>query len=139
MTDVHEGGCVCGEIRYRVTGDPVIATVCHCRFCQKRTGSAFSQPVVFSEDQVEFSGGPRTTYEHLSDESHRWLRMEFCPRCGTTVAWRAERRPGTIGIAGGTFDDPNWVKIQRHIWTRSAQHWTSIPADLECFEKGSPT
>ncbi len=139
MPDIHEGGCVCGEVRYRAVGEPMLATVCHCKFCQKRTGSAFSQPVVFKAEQVEFSGGPRTTYEHRSDESHRWLRMEFCPRCGTTVAWRAERRPGTIGIAGGTFDDPNWVKIQRHIWTRSAQRWTPIPADLECFEKGSPT
>jgi hypothetical protein len=139
MTDVHEGGCVCGDVRYRATGDPVVATVCHCRFCQKRTGSAFSEPVVFKLGQVEFYGGHRTTYEHRSDESHRWLRMEFCPRCGTTVCWTAERRPGAIGIAGGTFDEPNWVKIQRHIWTRSAQHWTAIPSDLECFEKGSPT
>jgi hypothetical protein len=139
MADTHEGGCVCGNVRYRATGEPILATVCHCKFCQKRTGSAFSQPVVFKAEQVEFSGGQRTTYEHHSDESHRWLRMELCPHCGTTVAWRAERRPGTIAIAGGTFDDPDWVKIQRHIWTRSAQRWMPIPADLECFEKGSPT
>jgi hypothetical protein len=138
MSDTHEGGCVCGDVRYRSIGEPMLATICHCKFCQKRTGSAFSQPVVFKTDQVEFSGGPRTTYEHRSDESHRWLRMEFCARCGTTVAWQAERRPGSIGIACGTFDDPNWVKVQRHIWTRSKQHGTFIPADLECFEKGSP-
>jgi hypothetical protein len=64
--------------------------------------------------------------------------MEFCPRCGTTVMWTVERRPGVRGIAGGTFDDPNWFKIQRHIWTRSAQRWISMPTDVERFEKGSP-
>src|SRR4051812_38712476 len=102
MIDIHEGGCVCGNVRYRAVGEPVLATVCHCKFCQKRTGSAFSQPVVFKAEQVEFSGGPRTTYEHRSDETQRWLRMQFCPRCGTTVAWQAERRPGTLGISAGT-------------------------------------
>jgi hypothetical protein len=138
MTDVHEGGCVCGDVRYRVTGDPVIATVCHCRFCQKRTGSAFSQPVVFKLDQVVFSGGPLATYEHRSDESGRWLRMQFCTRCGTTVCWTAERRPGSIGISGGTLDDPDWVSERRHIWVRSKQKAIVIPADAQCFEMGTP-
>lgn len=117
----------------------MLATVCHCTFCQRRTGSAFSEPVLFKLEQVEFSGGPLTTYEHRSDESHRWLHLEFCPRCGTTVSWTVERRPGTRGIAGGTFDDPNWLQISRHIWTRSAQPWTVIPPDVETFEKGTPT
>ena len=139
MSDIHEGGCLCGNVRFRTVGDPIMATICHCKFCQRRTGSAFSEPVIFKMEQIEFSGGPRSTYEHHSDESQRWLRMDFCPRCGTTVSWTAERRPGTRGINGGTFDDPNWVQIVRkHIWTRSAQRWIVIPADVECFEKGSP-
>ncbi len=86
MKAIHEGGCVCGSVRYRITGDPIAATVCHCRFCQRRTGSAFSQPVFFKADQVGFSGGPMKMYVHHSDESHRWLRMQFCARCGTTVS-----------------------------------------------------
>ena len=138
MSDIHEGGCLCGAIRYRTIGEPIAATVCHCTFCQRRTGSAFSSPVLFRMDQVEFSGGTLTTYEHRSDESGRWLRMEFCPRCGTTLTWTAERRPGTRGIAGGTFDDPHWFKVARHIWTRSALHWISIPGEVERFEKGTP-
>jgi hypothetical protein len=83
-------------------------------------------------------GGPLVTYEHRSDESNRWLRLEFCLRCGTTVLWTAEGRPGVRGIAAGMFDDPTWVNIERHIWTRSAQAWISVPADVECFDKGSP-
>jgi hypothetical protein len=138
MSDVHEGGCLCGSVRYRTIGEPTLATVCHCTYCQRRSGSAFSTPVLFKLEQVEFSGGPLTTYEHRSDETHRWLRSEFCPRCGTTVSWTVERRPGTRGIAGGTYDDPSWLRVTRHIWTRSARPWTSIPTDVETFEKGSP-
>jgi hypothetical protein len=138
MSDIHEGGCLCGDVRYRTIGEPMLATVCHCTFCQRRTGSAFSEPVLFKLEQIEFSGGPLTTYEHRSDETHRWLRLEFCPRCGTTVSWTVERRPGTRGIAGGTFDDPSWLQITRHIWTRSAQPWTLVPENVETFEKGTP-
>lgn len=137
MSEDHQGGCLCGSVRYRAAGTPVAATVCHCRFCQRRSGSAFSEPVHFSAGQVDVSGELRT-YEHHSDESGRWLRMQFCPTCGTTVMWTAERRPGVIAIAGGTFDDPAWFRNQRHIWTRSAQPWVAIPAGMECFDKGSP-
>jgi hypothetical protein len=138
MSEIHEGGCLCGSVRYRTIGNPIAGTVCHCKFCQRRSGSAFSEPVLFKMEQVELSGEPLVTYEHRSDESHRWLRLEFCPRCGTTVTWTGERRPGIRSIAGGTFDDPNWFTIARHIWTRSAQPWVSIPTDVECFEKSSP-
>ena len=138
MKAIHEGGCVCGSVRYRIEGDPVAATVCHCRFCQRRTGSAFSQPVFFKPDQVGFSGGPMKMYVHHSDESHRWLRMQFCARCGTTVSWTAERRPGAIGISGGTLDDPDWVTERKHIWVRSAQKATVIPVDAQCFQMGAP-
>ena len=138
MSTIHEGGCACGDVRYRTVGEPVLATVCHCRYCQKRTGSAFSEPVMFRVEQVEFSGRSRTIYEHRSDESGRWLRMEFCPHCGTTVSWTAQRRPGMRGISGGTFDDPDWVGSRKHIWTRSVQQWMLIPKDAECFEKGAP-
>ena len=64
MTAIHEGGCLCGSVRYRTVGDPIMATICHCKFCQRRTGSAFSEPVFFKMEQIEFSGGPRSTYEH---------------------------------------------------------------------------
>ncbi len=139
MSEIHDGGCVCGKVRYRTIGAPIIAVACHCAFCQKRTGSAFSEPAFFKAENVEFSGISRTTYEHRSDESARWLRMEFCPACGTTVGWTSERRPGVRGVSAGTFDDPNWVKIQRHIWTRSAQSWITFPTDVQCFEAAAPT
>ncbi len=84
MREMHEGGCVCGNVRYRITGAAFLATICHCKFCQKRTGSAFSESAFFKLEQVRLSGGAMVTYEHRSDESGRWLKMEFRPRCATT-------------------------------------------------------
>ncbi len=51
--------------------------------------------------------------------------------------WTTDHRPGIRMIMVGTLDDPNWVKIAMHTWTRSAQHWMVIPQNVDCFEKGS--
>lgn len=137
MSEVHGGGCLCKAIRYRVKGDPLRVSACYCTFCQRRTGGAFSIHAFFNEQNVESEGDGLATYEHHSDESALWLRLHFCNRCGTTVMLTLEKFPGVRIITGGTFDDPNWFKIDRHVWTRSAQHWVVLPQDVPCFEKGS--
>ena len=138
MSEIHEGGCACGDVRYRVRGQPALTIACHCRFCQKQLGSAFRTAAWFEEKSVDFLKGRLTTYEHLSDESGRWIRLEFCSRCGATVTHTVERMPGARGMAIGTFDDPDWIRLERHIWTRSKLPWVAIPADAETFSQGSP-
>lgn len=137
MPEIHEGGCACGAVRYRVKRAPVRTGVCHCRFCQRRTGSAFGIGVYFKQEDVEIIRGDLKSYEHSSDESNRWLRMEFCLACGTTVTWTLELLPGARAIAGGTFDDPSWLKIERHGWTQSAHPWVIVPPDVEKFPKSA--
>src|SRR5271155_4223615 len=88
VTQTHEGGCLCGAVRYRVAGDPKIAGVCHCTFCKRRTGSAFGLSAYFDEAAVQITSGVLKTYEYRSDESNGWARMEFCLTCGSTVTWR---------------------------------------------------
>ncbi len=136
MSDIHTGGCACGAVRYRVTGKPTLGTVCHCNFCQRRLASAFAVLASFPEQAVEIVQGQLSGYEHRSDVSGRWLRMSFCPNCGTTIAHTAEIRPGIRTIAAGTFDDPGWFTIDRHIWARSKRPWVSIPAGVAVYEQG---
>ena len=138
MAEVHEGGCLCGAIRYRVKDSPLRAGVCHCTFCQRRTGSAFGINVHFDKENVEVTGDGLKTFEHHSDESNRWVRVHFCDRCGTTVMVSVEKHPGIRFVMGGTLDDPNWIKISKHIWTRSAQRWMVFPESVDCLEKGGP-
>jgi hypothetical protein len=135
MSETKTGGCLCGAVSYRAIGQPERTSVCHCSFCQRLTGSAFALWLDFRKENVEIAGRPLLTYEHRSDESGRWIKLEFCPRCGTTVGCTFERGPELYAIAGGTFDDPSWIRVDRHIWTRSAQDWVVIPPDAEQFEK----
>src|SRR6185437_6656477 len=100
--------------------------------CQRRTGAAFGVEVLFADDQVEFFGSPVETYEYRSAIHGRWLRLESCPRCATPVAVTAQRRPGQLGLNGGTFDDATWFSIARHIWASSKLPWVEVSADVPC-------
>jgi len=128
---------VCGAVRYRIKADPQFGVVCHCTWCQKRSGSAFSFNAYCRDEDIEFNGGARTVYEHRSDETGRWLRTEFCPTCGTPVTHTTEMRPGLRAIAAGTLDDPDSLRIDRHIWTRSARPWVTVPDEVEEYSQGS--
>src|SRR4051812_31845253 len=130
---VHEGGCLCGSVRYRADGEPSRASVCNCTFCQRRTGSAFGFGAYFNAHQVELNG-KLESYEHRSDESGRWLRVEFCPKCGTQVTWTVEALPGMRAVGVGTFDDPKWIKPQRFSWLRSAHAWVQPPEWVEAVQ-----
>ncbi len=134
----HEGGCLCGAVRYRTTDTPARVLACHCTTCKQRTGSAYGVGVYFPAQQVEFTGATPQTYEFHSDTSGRWIRNEFCAQCGTTVSWTLEMRPGMRAIAGGSYDDPHWYTIQMHIWTRSARADMCYPDHAELHEQALP-
>ena len=109
--------------------------MCHCKFCQRRLASAFAVLVTFPEKAVAVTQGELAECVHRSDESGRWLRMRFCLKCGSTVSHVSEFRPGARTVAVGTLDDPGWVKIDRHIWTRSKLPWVVIPPGVQTFEQ----
>lgn len=138
MGDRNEGGCVCGAVRYVTDGHPLRVTVCHCTWCQRRTGSAFSVEAVFKDEQVEITGITPTKYRYISDESGRWLDLEFCPKCGTNIGFTLELRPGMRIVDAGTFDHPSWIRADqypfRYTFLRSAQKWSDVPEGAERYE-----
>jgi hypothetical protein len=131
MPTSREGRCLCGSVRFRVLGEPLRAHACHCTFCQRRTGSAFAEVAYYRDQDVVVSGPVLTTYTHRSDTSGRWLRLEFCPACGTCIVIALERLPGERGIHVGTLDEPSSIEIKRHIWCNSAQGTALIPNAAE--------
>ena len=132
------GGCLCGAVRYSTMTRPSRTVVCHCTFCQRATGSAFAVWPTFRQDQVEIQGS-LSTYKTKSDESGRWIKLHFCPKCGTTLSstWQEDR--GEIALLAGTLDDTSGIKVDRHVWTRSKQHWFELPPGAQAFEKSSRT
>jgi hypothetical protein len=135
MTTIHEGGCVCRSVRYQTVGEPTRVTVCHCTWCQRRTGSAFGVGSVFRKEHVLLTGLEPKTYRHHSDESRRWLDLQFCPNCGTNIGFTLEWVPEVFAVESGTFDDPGWIRLGEHdfryIFLSSAQNWSTLPEGVE--------
>jgi len=133
MSIILEGGCLCGKVRFRANQPPVRTFACHCKFCQRVTGTSFFAESIFPLDAVQFNDGELSRYEHVSDGSQKKVYVHFCPNCGTTVGLTFERWPEVRAIARGCYDDPNAVEITSHIWTESAQTGVVLPAGIECF------
>lgn len=132
------GGCVCGSVRFKATAEPSRITICHCRWCQRRTGTAFGTEVVFDSDDVVVTGQDVRHYHHVSDESGRWLDLEFCGKCGSNLGFTLEAVPGIRTLPAGTFDDPTWIRTDRyktrHVFLRSRREWSELSPLVEQYE-----
>lgn len=131
----NSGGCQCGAVRFVTSGEPVRAMACHCTSCKQRSGSPYGIGVYFEESAVEFTQGELSSYQYESDTTGRWIRNEFCPKCGSAVTWTLEMRPGMRAIAGGSFDNPDWFQLAAHIWTRSARSDMCYPENMKVCEQ----
>ena len=135
MEEAREGGCLCGEARYLVSGYPEPRGVCHCRYCQLRTGSAFAVLAYFKPENFSLKSGQLTHYRFTSESDKQW-DINFCSKCGTTVYYQLEAWGDLIGIDSGTFDPPSFFfDIAGEVFTDSKAHFLGdIKADRH-FEK----
>ncbi len=129
------GGCLCGNIRYEVDGDPVATAVCHCRNCQKQAGSALSIIAVFPRAALTLSGDLKVFEDQGT--SGQTVYRQFCPECGSPVLTDTPgaREADIIFIKAGTLDDVSDLKPTTHYWTKSAQPWIPLPGDAELLEQ----
>jgi hypothetical protein len=122
------GGCLCGRVRYTVEGEPNFAGVCHCRNCQRYTGSAF-EPVMAFPNQAVHVQGNLNTYDDIGD-SGKAVHRRFCPNCGSGVVAEVDTMPGVTIVLAGSLDDPAVFKPSMEIFCSSTQPWMLEPSDL---------
>ncbi len=135
MTDTFEGGCACGAIRYKCSAEPVASFNCHCRACQRFTGSAYMSGVLVSASAFEFTQGEPTYYTSKGDSGHD-LHRGFCARCGSPVVARFDSMPEVVGVPAASFDDSSWHKPEIDIYTASTQPWDYMNPELPKFPQG---
>ena len=116
-----------------VSGEPEMVNMCHCTECQRRSGVPLTVNAYFREDAVQIEGEYRT-YAREAPEGRK-LHNYFCPTCGATVGWRADLRPGLIGIATGTFNDKSFPAPAVSIWEDSKYEWVTPPVDATRFPR----
>jgi hypothetical protein len=126
-----EGGCACGEVRYRLTAEPLFVHCCHCLNCQRQTGSAFVINVLIETACVELlSGEPQPV--DVPRGGSRMQRVFRCPACQVALFSRYTRASIRF-VRAGTLDDPSLVAPDVHIFTRSRLPWVVLPEGVPAF------
>jgi hypothetical protein len=127
------GGCLCGAVRYTAEADPTTATICHCRDCQKFSGSAFAALVPVSKEKLTLSGTLKT-FSSLGGSGNPILR-HFCPECGSSIAEQPGTRPDILVLNVGTLDDPAMAQPSREIFHDDALPWVEVRGEIQRFAK----
>ena len=124
-----EGGCSCGNIRYRLTGKPLVVNACHCTWCQRETGTVHALNAVYEFDRVEHLKAEPEIIDTPS-ASGKGQRIARCPRCHIAL-WSnyAGAGPRIHFIRVGTLDQPDALPPDIHIFTASKQPWVLLPPD----------
>jgi hypothetical protein len=125
-----EGGCDCRYVRYRMTTAPLFVHCCHCRWCQRETGSAFVLNAMIEADRVQSLGaGPEIV--DTPSASGLGQKIARCPRCRIAV-WSHYAGAGPVVkfVRVGTLDQPDHLPPDIHIFTESKQPWVVIPQGM---------
>ena len=125
---VHEGGCLCGSIRYRASTAPVRGVICHCSMCRKHTGSLIGSFVHFPVDSFEWTRGEPTRYR-----SSDFAGRGFCPVCGSTITMHEDVLTDRVQIAVGSLDEPDRVRVDDHVWAANRVAWFDVADELPRF------
>jgi hypothetical protein len=123
--------CSCGKLTLVVTGDPKFVLMCHCRECQRRTGSIFGVGAYYLRAQVQ-PAGTFNIYVRDAQEGRK-ARSRFCPTCGSTVFWEIDRQPDYIGVAVGAMADPQFRPPMFSVWEDSQHPWITLSHAIKRF------
>ena len=133
MKDRLEGGCACGAVRYRLRSAPMFVHCCHCRDCQRQTGSAFVINGLIETDRITLlSGDPKPV--SMPTESGHPHEIHRCSACGTAVWSDYGGRSALRFVRVGTLDDPATLPPDVHIYVRSKLPWVALPEAISAFD-----
>ena len=128
-----EGGCLCGKVRYEISGPLFNADHCHCSMCRRQHGAAFATYAEFHPGDFEWISGEDLVKVYETMPGVGWC---FCRECGSTLAGTDEGKITTVTL--GTVEGDPGVRPESHIFVGSRAHWHDIHDDLPQFEERPP-
>lgn len=127
---MYEGGCQCGAVHYKATGEPQHVSVCHCNDCRKSAGAPYVSWAAFAAADFETSG------EIAVYNSSGQAMRHFCPRCGTGLFYvNEEMLPGLVDIQTCTLENPEVLTPHLHVQAAEQLAWTVGVENLPKFER----
>ena len=132
-----EGGCQCGAVRFRIKAAPLGIYACHCKDCQRFSGTTHTLSMVTKAEDVELLSGELVGFDKAAD-SGRIVRMLGCRQCGTKVWNEPLASPTLLILKQGTLDDMSWAVPVGNIWTDSRAPWVIIDPIVPNFPGQPP-
>lgn len=132
MSTTFAGGCLCGAVRYQLAAAPHYVYFCHCRDCQRESGSPFVTDMNLDRGALRITG-PLTRYTRTGD-SGKAIHRNFCTVCGTTVLTEFDVDPEHVSIKACSLDDPSWLQPDRHLFSARMQPWLKLGDELVQYE-----
>jgi hypothetical protein len=123
------GGCLCGGVRYEGEAEPIFMRACHCKECQRFTGSAFVTAIAVPRESITITGC-MTTYTRPGGTSGLPLHRRFCARCGSPVVVQVEGSTRMV-IMAGTLDETAFFRPTANIFCEEAQSWVPMSPGME--------
>ncbi len=127
VTELAAGGCLCGDVRYEVSGEPTVCCLCHCTLCRRSVGATPVAWATYPSGALRVVRGAPTWFE-----SSAWARRGFCARCGTSLFFASTRHPDEIDVTSVSLDDADGVAPDRHIWVPSKLAWVGVADGRPC-------
>lgn len=129
------GHCLCGAIRYEITGEPLIVAQCHCEECRRLSGTGHTVGAMFHAEDLVLKG-ELVEFSYQSAKNSR-VTKSFCPRCGSPVLGRNSRTPDYVTLPLGTMDDTADLTVEVVLFKKDEQHWEDLADDIPRFD-GQP-
>ncbi|MGI8526475.1 MAG: GFA family protein [Pseudolabrys sp.] len=134
MNEAYDGGCECGQVRYRLSSAPIAVNCCHCRDCQRITGSAFAINAMIETERVELTKGEpaKSSLNRAgAGDTSAWR----CGHCGTLLyADHPLMGDGLRFVRAGTLDQAERLTPDAHFFVRSKHPWVVVPAGVPAFD-----
>ena len=128
-----EGGCLCGAIRYRVSGRPTNTMICHCQTCRRAAGAPVVAWLTFGAANFQFSKGQPVQFSSTPP-----VRRTFCGSCGTPLTYAHLDSPTSIDVTTCSLDDPQSFAPTHHSWLSHDLAWVRFGDGLPAFPESRP-
>lgn len=124
----YRGECQCGNISYRITGEPLVLYVCHCTDCQSQSASAYGMSLWIYRTHFSLRTG-KLSYWQTFSESGAIKVCGFCPTCGVRIYHAGDQSSEILSLKAGLVSGIETMEPVAHLWLRSAQSWVSIDSN----------
>jgi hypothetical protein len=130
------GHCLCGAVSFIINGEPLGTGQCHCKDCQRASGTGHMSLARFKRNDVEMRG-ETTSFASTADSGNINTR-HFCPKCGSRLFGENSSAPGVLNVSIGCIDENDWFVPGRVVYAKDKPSWDVTSTDVPNFERMPP-